>query len=138
MANGYVEHIEARDFLVCRCKDVPCATQTAAVRVLGASPPSHIPKVSLSHEGQRMSSTLLFAIRLAQVYFYNKGVVRRLTHLSGTVVPPQMPDTRPDIRQRALFVMSNATCRWNKMLLAELKVDIPRAAIAVAIEHRAR
>ena len=31
-----------------------------------------------------------------------------------------MPDTRPDMRQRALFVASNAACRWNKMLLAEL------------------
>ena len=49
-----------------------------------------------------------------------------------------MPDTRPDMRQRALFVTSNAACRWNKMLLAELKVDIPRAAIVVATEHRAR
>ena len=37
-----------------------------------------------------------------------------------------MPDSRPDMRQRALFVTSNAACRWNKMLLAELKVDIPR------------
>ena len=35
------------------------------------------------------------------------------------------------MRQRALFVTSNAACRWNKMLLAELKVDIPRAAIVV-------
>ena len=49
-----------------------------------------------------------------------------------------MPDTRPDMRQRALFVTSNAACRWNKMLLAELKVDIPRAAIVVLTEHRAR
>ena len=49
-----------------------------------------------------------------------------------------MPDTRPDMRQRALFVTSNAACRWNKMLLAALKVDIPRAAIVVATEHRAR
>ena len=45
-----------------------------------------------------------------------------------------MPDTRPDMRQRALFVTSNAACRWNKMLLAELKADIPRAAIVVATE----
>ena len=36
------------------------------------------------------------------------------------------------MRQRALFVTSNAASRRNKMLLAELKVDIPRAAIAVA------
>ena len=49
-----------------------------------------------------------------------------------------MPDTRPDMRQRALFVTSIAACRWNKMLLAELKVDIPRAAVVVATEHRAR
>ena len=49
-----------------------------------------------------------------------------------------MPDTRPDMRQRALFVTSNAACRWNKMLLAELKVGIPRAAIVVATENRAR
>ena len=49
-----------------------------------------------------------------------------------------MPDSRPDMRQRALFVTSNAACRWNKMLLAELKVVIPRAAIVVATEHRAR
>ena len=49
-----------------------------------------------------------------------------------------MPDIRPDMRQRALFVTSSAACRWNKMLLAELKVEIPRAAIAVATEHRAR
>ena len=35
-----------------------------------------------------------------------------------------MPDTRPDMEQRALFVASNAACRLNKMLLAELKVDI--------------
>ena len=49
-----------------------------------------------------------------------------------------MPDTKPHMRQRALFVTSNAACRWNKMLLAELKVEIPRAAIAVATEHRAR
>ena len=49
-----------------------------------------------------------------------------------------MSDSRPDMRQRALLVTSNAACRWNKMLLAELKVDIPRAAIVVATEHRAR
>ena len=33
-----------------------------------------------------------------RVYFYNKGVVKRLEYFSGTV-PPQMPDTRPDMRQ---------------------------------------
>ena len=53
-------------------------------------------------------------------------------------VCPQMPDIRPDMRQRALFVTSNAACRWNKMLLAELHVDTPRAAFAVATEHRAQ
>ena len=55
-------------------------------------------------------------------------------------VPPQMPDTRPDMRQIALFVKSNVACRWNKMLLAELNVDIPRAVIAVAMstEHDER
>ena len=40
-----------------------------------------------------------------------------------------MPDTRPEMRQRALFVTSNAACRWNKMLLAELNMDIPRAQL---------
>ena len=49
-----------------------------------------------------------------------------------------MPNNRPDMRQRALFVTSNAACRWNKMLFAELNVDIPREAIAFANEHRAR
>ena len=44
-----------------------------------------------------------------------------------------MPDTRRDMRQRALFVTSNAACRWNIMLLAELKVDNPRAAIAYEV-----
>ena len=53
-------------------------------------------------------------------------------------VPPQMPDTRPDMRQSSLFVTSNAECFWNKMLLAELNAGIPRAAFAVAIEHGAR
>ena len=47
-----------------------------------------------------------------------------------------MPDTRPDMRQRASFVTSNAACRWNKMLLAELKVDIPRAAIVIVTDRR--
>ena len=49
-----------------------------------------------------------------------------------------MPDTRPDMRPRALFDTSNAVCRWNKMVLAKPNVDIPRAAIAVATEHRAQ
>ena len=49
-----------------------------------------------------------------------------------------MPDTGPDVRQRALFVTSNAARRWNKMLFAELKVDIPRTAIAAATDDRAR
>ena len=31
-----------------------------------------------------------------------------------------MPDTRPDMRQRALFVKSNAARCWNKMLLTVL------------------
>ena len=53
-------------------------------------------------------------------------------------VLPQMVDTRPDLRQRALFATSSAACRWNKMLLVVLNVDIPRAAIAVATEHRAQ
>ena len=42
-----------------------------------------------------------------------------------------MSDSRLDIRQRALFVTRNAACRWNKMLLAELNVDILRPEIAV-------
>ena len=46
-------------------------------------------------------------------------------------VSPQMPDTRPNMRQKALFVTSNASFRYNKMILVEPNVDIPRAAIAV-------
>ena len=49
-----------------------------------------------------------------------------------------MPDSRPDMRQRALFVTSNAACRRNKMHLAELSVDIPRTTMAAATEHRVR
>ena len=51
-----------------------------------------------------------------------------------------MPDTRPDMRQRALLVTSNAACRWNKMLLEGLKVDIPRAALLLPLstEHDER
>ena len=50
----------------------------------------------------------------------------------------QMPDTRPDMGRRALFVTSNAAYRCNKMLLAELNLEIPRAAVAVATERRAQ
>ena len=49
-----------------------------------------------------------------------------------------MPKSVPDMRKRASVVTSNATCRWNDMLFAELNVDIPEAAIAVATKHRAR
>ena len=59
--------------------------------------------------------------------FITKNLVKRLKYSSGTV-PPQMPDTRPDMRQRALFVTSNAACRWNKLLLAELKVDLTQSS----------
>lgn len=48
-----------------------------------------------------------------------------------------MPDTRPELRQRALLVSRNATCRWNKLLIAELSVAIPPAAVSVATEPRA-
>ena len=49
-----------------------------------------------------------------------------------------MPDPSPGMRQRVLFVTSNAACHWKKMLLAELSVDIPRVAIAIATKHSAR
>ena len=45
-----------------------------------------------------------------------------------------MPDSRPDMRHRALFVTSNAACRWNKMLLAELKVEGNRGASGEHVE----
>ena len=51
---------------------------------------------------------------------------------------PHMLDTRPDMRHRALFVTSNVACRRNKKLFAELNVDIPRAAIPIATDYRAR
>ena len=35
----YQTHGSLRDFLMCWCRDVPCASQTAAVRVLDALPP---------------------------------------------------------------------------------------------------
>lgn len=46
----------------------------------------------------------------------------------------QMPGNRPDMRQRALFVRGNAAWCKNKILVAELTVDILRAAIVVATE----
>ena len=43
-----------------------------------------------------------------------------------------------DMRQRALFVTSNAACRWNKMFFAELSEGISRAVGAADTEHRPR
>ena len=57
-------------------------------------------------------------------------------HLTNKA-PPQISDTRPDMRQRALFVTSRAAWRWNKMFLARENVDSSLAAIVVSTEHNA-
>ena len=49
-----------------------------------------------------------------------------------------MPERKPDITQRALFVSTNAAWHSNNILLAELKEETPLSAIVVATKQRAR
>ena len=51
---------------------------------------------------------------------------------------PQISDSRPDMRQRELFVTIRAAWRWNRMLLTRENVDSPVAAIVLATEYNAR
>ena len=49
--------------------------------------------------------------------------------------PPQISDSRPNMRHRALFVTSRAAWRWNKMLLARENVDRPLASMVQCVSQ---
>ena len=49
--------------------------------------------------------------------------------------PPKISYNRPDMRQRALFVTSRAAWRWNKMLLASIRVAPRRTFCCLSSVH---